>query len=239
MDFEGRQPLIDAAPDRPDRRSDALQPVDPRYRPDRAAGHRFLARPFGADRRDRRRQIHPARRAVAGARRARRRLAGAPWRGAGPGDGRLRRAAQPSGPRAPCRERARRRRRHHPAPRADGRRPHPRLRQRPAVQRHADARHRPRAGRDPRPARRARAGRRGGPPRPARRLRRACRRSAAVAARRGGSGATAEQELARHRAKVEAAAREADYLRASVAELVEARSAARRGDRACRTSAPP
>lgn len=32
---------------------------------------------------------------------------------------------------------------------------------------------------------------------------------------------TAEQELARHRAKVEAAAREADYLRASVAELTK------------------
>ena len=143
----------------------------------------FSRRPFRADRRDRRRQIHPARRAVAGARRARRRLAGAPWRGAGPGHGRVRRAAQPSGARAACRKRHRRRWRHHPAPRADGGRPHPRLRQRPAVQRHADARHRPRAGRDPRPARRARAGRRRRAPRPARRLRRPCRRGAAL--RRG------------------------------------------------------
>ena len=57
------------------------------------------------------------------------------------------------------------------------------------------------------------------PSRPARRLRRPCRRGR-------GCGAAwrlwrdAEQQLAQHRARVEAAAREADYLRASVAELV-------------------
>ncbi len=45
----------------------------------------FRRRPFGADRRDGRRQIHPPRCAVAGARRARRRFAGAPRRKPGPG----------------------------------------------------------------------------------------------------------------------------------------------------------
>ena len=38
----------------------AVPPVDPRYRPDRAAGHRFFARPLRPHRRDGRRQIHPA-----------------------------------------------------------------------------------------------------------------------------------------------------------------------------------
>ena len=50
------------------------------------------------------------------------------------------------------------------------------------------------------------------------------------------AGATAERELGAHRAKVAAAAREADYLRASAAELAQARSAARRGDRPCRAA---
>ena len=48
-------------------------------------------------RRDRRRQVHPARRPRAGARRPRRRLAGPPRREAGPGHRGLRPAARPSG----------------------------------------------------------------------------------------------------------------------------------------------
>ena len=50
---------------------------DPRHRADRSVGSRIFARADDSDRRDRRRQIHPARRAVAGAGRARRRRAGA------------------------------------------------------------------------------------------------------------------------------------------------------------------
>ena len=51
----------------------ACASFDPRHCADRTARYRFRARPRGADRRDRRRQIHPARCLCAGARRPRRR----------------------------------------------------------------------------------------------------------------------------------------------------------------------
>ena len=82
-------------------------------------------------------------------------------------------AARPSGARAAQSQRHRRRGRTDPAPRAVRRRPHPRLRQRPAGERAGAEAARHRAGRDPRPARRPRAGRCRHPPPPARRLRRA------------------------------------------------------------------
>ena len=63
---------------------------DPRHRSDRPARPRLRVGPFGADRRDRRRQVDPARRLCAGARRARRRDAGPPGRRAGPGHGDVR-----------------------------------------------------------------------------------------------------------------------------------------------------
>ena len=69
-------------------------------------------------------------------------------------------------------------------------------------------------------------------PRAARCLRRASRRGAAAAPRPGRTGATASRSCAPPR-QGRGAAREADYLRASVDEL-EARPAARRGDRTCR-----
>ena len=55
--------------------------------------HRLHVRPVRADRRDRGRQVDPARRLCAGARRARRRRAGAPWCRAGSGDRGVRSAA--------------------------------------------------------------------------------------------------------------------------------------------------
>ena len=76
-----------------------------------------------------------------------------------------------------------------------------------------------------------------GASRPARRLRRAWRRGVRAVAEAWRHWRDAEQELARHRAKVEAAAREADYLRASVDELASStRSPARR--RSLPNSAP-
>ena len=215
------------------------QAFDPRYRPDRAAGHRFFGRPFRADRRNRRRQIHPARRAVAGARRARRRLAGPPRRGAGPGDRRLRRAAQPSGARA-CSPKTRidddgdiilRR-----VQTADGRtrvfvndQPSSvtlmRDIGRALVEIHGQ--HDERALVDAR-AHRDLLDAFGGHVGEARDTARGL----------AAAGAMPSRSCARHRAKVEAAAREADYLRASVAELSQARPAARRGNRSCRTCAP-
>ena len=69
---------------------------------------------------------------------------------------------------------------------------------------------------------------------PARCLRRPCRRGAERRARSTGAGSETERTLKKHRAKVEAAAREADYLRASVDELEQARPQRRRGGRARR-----
>ncbi len=69
----------------------------------------FGIRSCRADRRDRRRQIDPARRLRAGARRPRRRGAGARRRRAGPGDCRLRSCQEASGAARAGRERSRRR----------------------------------------------------------------------------------------------------------------------------------
>ena len=101
----------------------------------------FAAGPVGADRRDRRRQVDPARCLRAGARRARRRGAGAPGRRAGPGHGGVR-ACAPSHPARAllAEQRHRGRGRADPAPRAVRRRAHPRLRQRPAGERAGAAR---------------------------------------------------------------------------------------------------
>ena len=102
--------------------------------------------------------------------------------------------AEASGARAARRQRHRRRRGADPAPRAVRRRPHPRLRQRPAGQRAGAAGARRGAGRDPRPARRPRAGRCRDAPPSARRLwpaRGRCRGGRAAlerAARRRGGG---------------------------------------------------
>ena len=106
-----------------------------------------------------------------------------------------------------------------PAPRAARGRAHPRLRQRPAGERAGAQGARRRAGRDPRPARRPRAGRHGGTPPPARCL---CGPGRRCRGRVGGCGPRAAPPRRRsraHRARVEQARREADYLRHAVEEL--------------------
>ena len=130
--FRGTRPDISAG--------HAGEPHRPGHRPHRPARHRFRCRADGADRRDRRRQIHPARCAVAGARRARRRGAGARRRGARAGHRDLRAAAriipsiallEENGIEADGALILRRV--------ADRRRQDPRLRQRPALRRRAAA----------------------------------------------------------------------------------------------------
>ncbi len=111
------------------------------------------------------------------------------------------------------------RRRADPAPRPVRRRPHPRLRQRPAGQRAGAARARRGAGRNPRPARRPRARRRRDPSRAARRLwrhRGRGRRS------RAAMGRAARRARTRSRAtapRSSAPQREAEWLRHAVEEL--------------------
>ena len=83
-------------PDALERGGHACPTFDPRHRADRSVGPGILAGTDDPDRRDRRGQIDPAGCAGAGARRARRRRAGAPWRGAGPSHRRFRAIARPS-----------------------------------------------------------------------------------------------------------------------------------------------
>ena len=145
--------------------------------------------------------------------------------------------ARPSGARAARRQRHPGRGRADPAPRAARRRPHPRLRQRPAGRAcRCCSSARRGAGRDPRPARRARAGRCRDPPRAARRLWRASTTRPPRSRGCGTSAAPREEAVAAHRAEVERAQREADWLRHAVEELTRARARARRGDRARRAA---
>ena len=85
-----------------ERYGDARGADGSRHRPDRDGGAGIRRRPQRADRRDRRRQIHPARCLGPGGRRPRRRTRQcAPRRGAGLGHGDLR-AARQTCRRAPC-----------------------------------------------------------------------------------------------------------------------------------------
>ena len=59
-------------------------------------------------------------------------------------------------------------------------------------------------------------------------------RQAAEVAQAWGAKRAAEDAVASHRAEVDRAQREADWLRHAVEELTQARAAAGRGDRACR-----
>ena len=121
--------------------------------------------------------------------------------------------------RHPQRQRPRRYRRDDPAPGAARRRPHPRLHQRPADQRADPEGGRLRAGRNSRPARRARAGRCRDPSRAARCLCRARERMSPRSRSCGTRGAPRNALLDEHRAGMERAAREADYLRHASDEL--------------------
>ena len=116
-----------------------------------------------------------------------------------------------------------------PAPRAVRRRPHPRLRQRPAGERAGAAGARRGAGRDPRPARRrARWSMPATHRAPARRLRRAARTTPRAVERLW--RAPARGRGGRRRAiapRSSARAREADWLRHAVEELRQARARSR------------
>ena len=197
--------------------------------------HRFRLRPVRADRRDRRRQIDPARclsLALGG-----RGDVGLVRHGAAQGDvtAVFDVSRQPSGAGAAPRKRHRRRRRHHPAPgagRATGAAaPSSTIsRCRASLLREAGAslveihgQHDDRALVEPRR-----------PSHAARRLRRPRRDAAEVAAHHR---AWRQRSVARRRASASGLPRlrrEADYLRAAVAELADARAAAGRGDGARR-----
>ena len=196
----------------------------------------FAVRPVGADRRDRRRQIDPARRLCAGARRPRRRRAGAPWRRAGAGDRGLRPSRRPSRARAAGGERHPSRGRIDPAPRAVRRWPHPRLRQRSAGERAGAARRSARRwSRSTASTTNARWSTR----RPIAALldafggleSEAPRSSALWEERRA-----REAEVAAHRAEVERAQPRGRLAAPCGRGACAARAASRRGDRACRAA---
>ena len=140
--------------------------------------------------------------------------------------------AEPSGARAAERERHRRRRAADPAPRAVRRRPHPRLRQRPAGRAcrrcKASARRWSKSTASTTPARWSM-------PATHRRLLDAYGRledDAAAVERLWAARREAEDAVASHRAEVERAAREAEWLRHAVEELGKLAPAGRRGNRA-------
>ena len=184
----------------------------------------FSPRPRGADRRDRRGQIDPARCLRAGARRPRRRRPGAPRRRAGPGHRRVRRAAKGHPARAILADNGiDDAGETDPAPRATRRRPHPRLHQRPAGQR-ADA-----EGASARRWSRSTASTtsaRWSMPRriaPARCLCRAGEGRRGASRRCGMRAAPPRMRSTRIAPSMERAAREADYLRHAADELQQAR----------------
>ena len=128
---------------------------------------------------------------------------------------------EPSGARAARRQRHRGRRGDDPAPRAVRRRPHPRLRQRPAGQRAGAAGARRGAGRNPRPARRPRAGRCGDPSRLLDAFGGLEDDAAAVGAAVGRPARRARPRWPSTAPRSSARAREADYLRHAVEELTK------------------
>ena len=200
----------------------------------------FSRRPVGADRRNRRGQIDPARCLRAGARRARRRRPRAPGRRAGAGDGGVRCCARTT-------RRARvladndiaaedelilRR-----VQLADGR---TRAFVNDSAGRRADA-----AAASARRWSKSTASTttaRWSMPRPTAgcsMLSAGSKTQAAEVARLWDARRAAEDAVTAHRAGVERAQREADFLRHAVEELQQARAAGRRGNRARRRAAPP